>query len=102
MFETSLDFLYIALGIGILAVAGFISLALYRASKVMEESEKTVRSVNKKLDVMDELIEDFVPTIKALNGTVRDINEKIVRPISSLGTLFDRITRLLNIFTRKE
>lgn len=98
MFETSLDLLYIAIALGVILFAIFLSFVLYRSAKLIEETERTVKDVNKKLEKIDRVIDDTIPTITEVNETVRHINSNIIKPVSSIGSVFKKIASFTNAF----
>ena len=99
MFETSLDLLYGAIAIGVLLFAGFLSYVLFRTGKIIEESQKSVETVNKNLSKLETVVDDVIPTIREVNMTVRDINSNIVKPVTSIGQIFRKFRSIAGIFS---
>lgn len=102
MFDTSKDVFWIILSASIGLVSILLSVVLFRVAKIIQESEKTVKNVNRKLKKLDPIIDDGVPIVSSFLETLEGINNHILKPVLGIGSAIRGISGLSSLFRKKK
>lgn len=92
MFSTSNDILHLAIALAVLVVSGYLSYMFYHLANLAKESQKSVEHVNTQLDRVDSVMDEVIPTVQSINGTVRHIHESLIPPIDTVLGFLKRLT----------
>lgn len=88
MFETSNDFLNIAIGISVLILAGFISWSVFYLAMILRQGFKIFKGFRSKLDQIDEAIKLF--------------KEKIEHSTSYLLLIGEGVKKLVEVMKKRD
>ena len=64
MFETSKDFLNIAIGIAVVGLVGFVCWAIYYLAQILRQALKVVKEMRDRMSKIDELIKTLKEKIE--------------------------------------
>ncbi|MFH0891170.1 MAG: hypothetical protein V1867_00150 [Candidatus Falkowbacteria bacterium] len=91
MFETSKDFLNIAIGAAVLGLAGFTCWAIYYFAMILRQAFKIVKEMRDRLTKIDELIE-----------TLKEKIEHSTSYLLLIGEGVKKLVDIVKVYTGKE
>jgi CHASE3 domain sensor protein len=77
MFETSKDFLNIAIGVAVVGVAGFSCWAIYYTARILQQVFKTVKEMREWIAKVDDLIKTIKDKIEHSTSYLLLISEGV-------------------------